>query len=182
MGFLDKLFGKPDVKPIRERTLQTLQVADVVSFDDQDFTVEQRIEYHGDGGAVWWDYLITNPMGRVWLGVIEDEGLQVFVWKNISFHPDMPPPTKLSFQGESFVRTEYGFADARITRREGPGTMERVEYWDYESDSGKRLNVERWGQNEVREDQTQMTGTTRATVGEETKPYRIKIYQASEEG
>ena len=91
MGLLDRLFGKPEEKPIRERTLQTLQVGDVVSYDDEDYTIEQRIEYHGDGGAIWWDYLIVNPLQKHWLGVTEDEGLEVMEWDDIPFHPDMPP-------------------------------------------------------------------------------------------
>lgn len=180
MGFLDKLFGKREESLIRERTLQTLEVNDVVSFDDNDYTVEQCIEYHGDGGAIWWDHLIVNPRDRFWLGVTEDEGLAVVLWHEVPFHPDMPPPAKLARDGEQFSRTEYGFADARITRKNGPPTMERVEYWDYESETGRRLGIERWGQNEVREDQSKMTGTIRVAQGDSLKPYRIKIYQSDE--
>lgn len=181
MGLFDKLFGKREEQAIKERTLQTLLVGDVISYDDEDYTVEQRIEYHGDGGAIWWDYLITNPTTKCWLGVTEDEGVTVLLWHDIPFHPDMPPPLRLTYQNEQFDRAEYGFADARIVRRAGPGTMERVEYWDYESGSGALLSLERWGQNEVREDQRQMTGTIRATLGEEVKAYRVKIYQAEDQ-
>jgi hypothetical protein len=177
VGFLDRLFGKPEPKPIRERTLETLQVDDVVDFEDQHYTVEQRIEYHGDGGAIWWDYLIANPMEKYFLGVTADDGLEVWLWREIAFRPEMPPPTRLTFEGEEFVRAEYGFADAHIDRR-GRDTIERVEYWDYESASGKRLGLERWGLNEVRDDQSQMTGTIRSALGEQIKPYRVKIYQA----
>lgn len=181
MGLLDRLFGKPEEKPIRERTLQTLQVGDVVSYDDEDYTTEQRIEYRGDGGAIWWDYLIVNPLQKHWLGVTEDEGLEVMEWDDIPFHPAMPPLPRLTYQGEQFARAEYGFADARVNRKSGQATFERVEYWDYESESGKRLGIERWGLNEVREDQTQMTGTIRASLGAPIKPYRVKIYQSSDQ-
>ncbi len=181
MGLLDRIFGKPTPKPIAERTLQTLQVGDVVEYDDQSYTVEQRNEYHGDGGAIWWDYLIVNPMQKYWMGVTEDDGLEVWLWSDIPFHPTMPPAPQLAYAGEQFARAEYGFADARITRKVGPNTFGRVEYWDYEGESGKRLGVERWGLNDVRDDQSQMTGTIHTNLGEAIKPYQVKIYQSSDE-
>src|SRR5512133_3283034 len=113
-----KWFGIEDEpKKVEERTPQTLQVGDVVSYKDEDYIVEQRIEYHGDGGDVWWDFLVVNPKDKYWLGVVDDEGLELTLYHEIPFHPEMPPPTRLEWDGEQFARSEYGFADAVINRK-----------------------------------------------------------------
>ncbi|MCL4369394.1 MAG: DUF4178 domain-containing protein [Chloroflexi bacterium] len=178
-----KFFGmEKEPEKIEERTPQTLQVGDVVSYHDEDYFVEQRIEYHGDGGDVWWDFLLVNPQDKYWLGVVEDEGLALTLYHDVPFHPHMPPSDPLSYQEEEYHRTEYGFANAILKKKSKLSTTERVEYWDYESESGKQLSIERWGDNEVREDQSQMTGTIHCSIGETIKPYQITIYPGNPEG
>ncbi len=177
-----KWFGldKESEKP-RERTPQTIQVGDVVSFGDEDYVVEQRIEYHGDGGDIWWDFLLVSPTDKCWLGVVEDEGLELTVYHNIPFLPTMPPPTSIEYKGEEFHRSEYGFADAIITKKSKVTTTGRVEYWDYVSESEKALCIERWGINEVRADQSQMTGSIQSSLGSMIQPYQITIYPGNPE-
>lgn len=178
-----KWFGiEKEPERIEERTPQTLQVGDVVSYDGENYIVEQRIEYRGDGGDVWWDFLLVNPKDKYWLGVVEDEGLELTLYHTIPFHPDMPPSRSISYQGEQFHRTEYGFADALIQKKSRVTTTGRVEYWDYESESEKKLCIERWGINQVKEDQSQMTGTIQTYLGHAIKPYQIEIYPGSLEG
>jgi len=175
-----KWFGlEKEPERVEERTPQTLQVGDVVSYSDEDYIVEQRIEYHGDGGDIWWDFLLVNPRDKYWLGVVEDEGLQLTLYHDIPFYPDMPPPTSLNYEGESFKRIEYGFANAMIQKKSKLTHTGRVEYWDYESESGKQLSLERWGINEVKADQSRMTGTIHTSLGEIIKPYQIRIYPGS---
>ncbi len=163
-------------KKVEERTPQTLQVGDVVSYKDDDYMVDQRIEYRGDGGDVWWDFLLTNPKDNYWLGVVEDEGLVLTLYHSVPFHPDMPPPVHLEYQGEKYSRSEYGFADAVIRKKSKLTTSGRVEYWDYESETGRALSIERWGVNAVKEDQSQMTGTVQCSIGDVIKAYQITIF------
>ncbi len=178
-----KFFGmEKEPEKVVERTPQTLQVGDVVSYQDEDYFVEQRIEYHGDGSDVWWDFLLVNPKDKYWLGVVEDEGLTLTLYQDIPFHPQMPPANPISYQDELYHRKEYGFANADIKKKSKLSTRERVEYWDYESDSGKQLSIERWGDNVVREDQSQMTGTLHCSIGDVIKPYRITILPGNPEG
>jgi hypothetical protein len=176
MSWLKRLIGEDEPEKPEERTPQTIQVGDGVSYLGDDFIVEQRIEYHGDGGDVWWDFLLVSPEDKYWLGVVEDEGLELTLYHNIPFHPDMPPAKTLTWKDQSYYRKEYGFADAIIKKKSKLTTAGRVEYWDYESDEGKQLCVERWGDNEVREDQSAMTGTVGCSLGETIKPYQIKIF------
>jgi hypothetical protein len=160
---------------LEERTPQTLQIGDVVSYKDEDYFVEQRIEYHGDGGDVWWDFLLVNPKDTYWLGVVEDEGLVLTLYHDIPFHPDMPPATRLDYEGDQYSRKEYGFADAVMKKKSKLTVSGRVEYWDYESENGTQLSIERWGLNEVRTDQSEMTGTVHCSMGNVIKPYQITL-------
>ncbi len=179
-----KFFGmEKEPQKVEERTPQTLQVGDVVSYHgEQDYVVEQRIEYHGDGGDVWWDFLLISPEDKAWLGVVEDDGLALTLYRDVPFHPHMPPSDPLAYQDEQYYRKEYGFANAIIKRKSKLSTTQRVEYWDYESESGKQLSIERWGDNEVREDQSQMTGTIHCSIGQIIKPYQVTIYPGNPEG
>jgi len=172
---------EPEPKKVEDRTPQTIQVGDVISYNDENYIVEQRIEYHGDGGDIWWDFLLVNPKDKYWLGVVEDEGLELTLYHNIPFFPDMPPAKQIQYQGETFHRTEYGFANAIIKKKSKLTTTGRVEYWDHESESGKRLCIERWGDNEVKADQSEMTGTIQCSIGSVIKPYQIQIYPGSQE-
>ncbi|MCL4369445.1 MAG: DUF4178 domain-containing protein [Chloroflexi bacterium] len=166
---------------IEERTPQTLQVGDVVSYRDEDYQVYERIEYHGDGGDVWWDFLLVNPKDRYWLGVVEDDGLQLTLYHDIPFYPVMPPSNPITWKDEQYHRKEYGFADAIIKKKSKLTTSGRVEYWDYESENSKQLSIERWGLNEVKEDQSEMTGTVHCSLGELIKEYQITIFPGQAE-
>lgn len=172
MGF------NPEPKRVAERAPETIQVGDAIEIEGDNYTVQQRIEYRGDGGAVWWDYVVQTADGRRTLGVVDDDGLELTVWDEVRYFPTMPPAATLEVEGETYHRAEYGFANATTHRRSGivPG---RVEYWDYESTSGQKLNIERWGENDYRADQSQMTGTIQVSRGRSIKPYQLKIYPGS---
>lgn len=177
-----KWFGmEKETEKLRDRTPRTMQVGDAVSWGEENFVVEQRVEYRGDGGDLWWDYLLMSPKEKYWLGVVEDEGLELTMYRQIPFYPEMPPDDVLIYQEERFHRTEYGFADAAIKKREGLTHAGRVEYWDYESESAKQLCIERWGVNEIKTVQSEMTGTIRSYVGDIIKEYQITIFPAEPE-
>src|SRR5438552_1891130 len=106
-----RFFGfNPPPKALAERTPETIQVGDAIEIRGDNYTVQQRVEYRGDGGDVWWDYLVQTPQGKRWLGVVDDNGLELTVYDEVRFYPDMPPATRLEVQGKIFNRTEYGFA------------------------------------------------------------------------
>jgi Domain of unknown function (DUF4178) len=180
MSWLKRLVGEDEPEKPKERTPQTMQVGDGVSYQSEDYIVEQSVEYHGDGGDVWWDFLLASPSDKYWLGVVEDEGLELTLYHAIPFHPDMPPSNPITWKDQSYRRKEYGFAGVIVKKKSKVATTGRVEYWDYENEDGKQLSIERWGDNEVREDQSAMTGTVACSLGEIIKPYQIKIYPGSQ--
>ena len=174
----DRLFGHGQ-RPMAERSVQTLRVGDAVSYLGEDFTVEQRHELHGDGGDVWWTYLIQSPERRLWLDVDEDQGLTLTVYEPSSVHVAIPVAETVTAGGTTFHSDEHGFANDVITRRTGE-SGERVEYWYLAADDGRQMVVRRLGDNELTDDPALRTGTVEVGIGKEIKQYELKIYQGEE--
>ncbi len=175
---LGHLFGHHQ-KPIAHRTPQTLQVGDALSYLTEDFTVEQRQELHGDGGDIWWTYVIQGADQRLWLDVDEDEGLTLTIYTPTSISVPMPIASQVTLNGVQYRVNEHGFANAIITKHSGQ-IGERIEYWYLNSSAGDEAVVRRLGDNEVTSDPTQQTGTIEVGIGKEIKQYEINIYQAEQ--
>lgn len=174
----DRLFGHTQ-HSVAQRTPQTLRVGDAVSYLGEDFTVEQRHELHGDGGDVWWLFLIQSPERRLWLDVDEDQGLTLTVFAPSSLHLAMPIVDTITAAGKTFHVDEHGFANDVVTRRAGE-SGERVEYWYLATDDGDQMVVRRLGDNEITDTPALQTGTVEVGLGKEIKPYELKIYQGEE--
>lgn len=171
----DRLFGHKG-QEIAQRNPTTLQVADAVSYLGEDFTVEQRHELHGDGGDIWWTFLIQSPERRLWLDVDEDQGLTLTIYEPSSVHVAWPIADTLAVQGKTYHVDEHGFANDVVTRRSGE-SGERVEYWYLASDEGDQMVVRRLGDNELTDDPAQRTGTMEVGIGKEIKTYELTIFQ-----
>jgi hypothetical protein len=174
----DRLFGHAQ-HPASERTVQTLRVGDAVSYLGEDFTVEQRHELHGDGGDVWWTYLLQSPERRLWLDVDEDQGLTLTVYEPSSQHVTLPIVDTITANGKAFHQDEHGFANDVVTKRSGE-SGERLEYWYLASDDGEQMVVRRLGDNEITDDRARQTGTMEVGIGKEIKTYEVKIYQGQD--
>jgi hypothetical protein len=173
----DRLFGH--AQHPAERSVQTLHVGDAVSYLGEDFTVEQRHELHGDGGDVWWTYLLQSPERRLWLDVDEDQGLTLTVYEPSSVHVPLPIVDTVTVNGKAFHQDEHGFANDTVTRRSGE-SGERLEYWYLASDDDEQMVVRRLGDNEVTDDPSRQTGTIEVGLGKEIKTYEVKIYQGED--
>jgi hypothetical protein len=171
----EHLFGHTQ-HPAEQRTLQTLRVGDALSYLDEDFTVEQRHELHGDGGDAWWTYLIQSPERRLWLDVDEDQGLTLTMYEPSTVHVALPIGETISVVGKVFHADEHGFANDVVTKRSGE-SGERLEYWYLTSDEGDQLVIRRLGDNELSDNPALQTGTVEVGIGKEIKTYDVKIYQ-----
>ncbi len=174
----DRLFGHQH-QQIQQHTAQSLQVGDAVSYLGEDFTVEQRHELHGDGGDLWWTYLIQSPERRLWLDVDEDQGLTLTIYEPSTVHVPIPVADTVVVNDKTFHSGEHGFANDVVTRRSGQ-SGERVEYWYLTGDAGEQLVVRRLGDNEITDDPALRTGTVEVGIGKEIKQYEIKIFQGEE--
>ena len=148
--WLKKLFvGPPTVKPPREVTLVTLGVGDVVVHLDTTYVVEQRITYHSQG-FFWFDYRLDDGDGsKAWLSVSDDDELEVAFYVPVEdLIVDIPPPNELTYDGVTYSIHESAKVDAKIDRA-GTETRTVVDAWDYKGGSGRRLGVQRWGEDEI---------------------------------
>jgi len=170
---LDRLFGHH--QPLSDRTPQTLQVGDAVSYDGENFLVEQRITYHGDGGDLWWNFVLVGSQRQLLFDVDEDDGLDLTMYEEAQFHPSLPLRGPVSYQGATYEQEEHGFADASVNRRNS-ATAERVEYWYLEAADDHQMMIRRLGDNEEQLDPALATGTVIVHVGVTIKQHQISLF------
>lgn len=127
-----------------ERALTDLRLNDIIVYYDNDYSVEGRTTYR-QGGWEWYSFMLEDGDKKIWLSVEEDEGLELSLWKEVKGLPlPSPPPALIEYQGESYELQERGKATAQSIGRTGRAVDCPVEYFEYESDSGKYLSVEDW--------------------------------------
>ncbi len=149
LGWLKRVFGGDSPSPPREVSLTSLAPGDVVVHLDVTYVVEQRITYHQQG-FFWFDYRLDDGGGEVaWLSVTDDDELELAFFHPADLAIEIPPPDVIEFDGSRFEFDEGGRIDAKIDRGSGTETRTTVEAWDYESDDGRLLGIQRWGGNEV---------------------------------
>lgn len=148
MSFFDKLFGKKESKPkIQKRNPFNLQVNDVVSYDLEDYIVIGKMVYN-DSNYEWFAYQLDSGDKRIWLSSEDDDELILGIYESTDLRLTSVP-NEISYKGQTFYLEEHG--KARITTadgRVGAKVGQIVEYWDFESDEGDFLSVEKWS-NEI---------------------------------
>lgn len=148
MSFLDKIFGKPQKQPrIEKRNPFNLRVRDVVSYDLEDYIVVGKLLYN-DSSYQWICYQMDNGSKRVWLAAENDDELILGIYEEIDLHLTSVP-NEIRHNGETFYLEEHGKATITVAEGQvGARTGQVMEYWDFESDEGNYLSVEKWG-NEI---------------------------------
>lgn len=182
MGFWDWLMGTPTqqrdlptkrkaIPAAKRASVFNLQVGDVVSYEEVDYVVKNKITYD-DEGFTWYDYLLADSAtdSELWLSAEDDDGIQIGIYKEIDLDVTFPPvPQRLTHEGKSYKQVEH--SDARVeVEREDPtrSTQSRVEFWEYEGPGERYITVSKWG------------GDYEASEGHAIKEYDIKIFPAME--
>jgi hypothetical protein len=172
MSFWQRLFGSPKPKRAPTRNFFNIQVGDVVSYDGVDYIVQQVLAYDDEEGWRWFDYQLVDGDREIWLGVEDDDGLSLCIYKEIPWEATQDPGKRVIAQGREFRLGESGSASVTITTSYQGARSLKVRYWDYQNDDDGEetyLSVERWG-NE-----------TEASIGRPVKQYLVKIYPRPEE-
>ncbi len=131
-----------------ERSLFTIQVGDIISYQGDDWCVEGRVIYDASGYN-WIEYLLMNQTETRWLSVEQDDLIEVLWFEPVkSLNVNTNPPSELNFNGKLYKCVESGNA---TIKREG-NTQNKQEsvctYYDYEGEDNQVLAIEIWG-NEI---------------------------------
>ena len=182
MGFWDWLMGTPSqtrelpakqrrTKMPKKTSVLDLHVGDVVSYDEVDYVVKNKIVY-SDEGFEWFDYMLHDAAtdAVVWLSAEDDDGLQVGIYHEVDLDVTIPPvPRTITHEGRQYKQNEHSDAAVRVEREDATrSSQSRVEYWEYEAPGGHYLTVSRWG------------GDYEAAAGQAIKEYELKIFPAME--
>ncbi|WP_017663235.1 DUF4178 domain-containing protein [Baaleninema simplex] len=131
--------------PPLNRTLFTLQIGDIVQFEDRDWVVEGKLTYDDDG-FVWLEYMVQDGDDIRWLSVSEDDTIEVSWLESIADDLEISgkPPKTLEYGGETFTRVESGKANMSRMGTIQKRKAESCRYYDYEGDGDRVLSVENW--------------------------------------
>ncbi|WP_102026782.1 DUF4178 domain-containing protein [Salirhabdus sp. Marseille-P4669] len=170
MGIFSKLFHKkPDksTSPIKERTVLSIKVGDIVSYDLTDYEVVGKISYR-DHGYEWFAYQLLEGRNTIWLSAEMDDELELGIYKTISLSVSEPYPKKIEFDGKTYYLEEDGHAQVFGQGRSQQLNGRTVHYADYSDDQEENyLSVEAWG-TEVE-----------VSLGYPIEEYEIKIIAGS---
>lgn len=147
MGLFSKLFSKKaEQKPEpKERTVLSIVVGDIVTYDLRDYEVVGKITYR-DGSYEWYGYQLLEGRETIWLSAEMDDELELGIYKKIQFPVKKPYPKELTYDSETYFLEETGTA-----RVQGEGRSENLHgtetnYADYcTEDENHFLSFESWG-------------------------------------
>ena len=126
-----------------ERTLFTLQIGDVVQYEQRDWILETVYRYQQDKFE-WVEYLLRDNDDAAWLVVVEDDWLEVSWLTPVpedQLHIELPPPRYINHEGVSYSLREKGEAkystEGRVNNQEGS-----CMFYDYQTKEGLKLSLE----------------------------------------
>ena len=136
-----KLKGKVAI----ERTLFTLQIGDVVQYEQRDWILETVYRYQQDKFE-WVEYLLRDNDDAAWLVVVEDDWLEVSWLTSVAEDQlgiKLPPPRYINHEGISYSLREKGEArystEGRVNNQEGSCI-----FYDYLAKEGLILSIEQY--------------------------------------
>ena len=144
--------------------LMNIPLGSIVTHFATDYIVQGRMT-HWEEGYTWLTYMLVDGDTVRWLGVEEDDMLEVSLWEEIKGLPvSVPPPEFLEYRGERFHMVEQGTARVTQQGKTGSKTGMQVDYYEYEGSGGENaLSVEIWG------------GDVEVSFGKEINPAELDV-------
>ncbi|WP_099158772.1 DUF4178 domain-containing protein [Virgibacillus ndiopensis] len=169
MGLFGNLFSKKrDDKPApKERTVLSIEIGDILTYDLRDYEVVGKITYR-DGGYEWYSYQLLEGHDTIWLAAEMDDELELGIYKKIQLPVDNPYPKEVTYEGKKYFLEERG--TARVVGEGRSANLRGVEtrYADYsDAEEEHFLSFESWG-TEIE-----------ASYGYPIEAYEIKILAGS---
>ena len=93
-----------------KRNLFTIQIGDIICYNDEEWGVEQKIIYNASGYH-WYEYMLLNGDEICWLSVEQDDLIEV-AWMKPTKKIDITstPPRTLNIEGDKYKCVESGKA------------------------------------------------------------------------
>lgn len=142
--------------------VRTLGPGDVVAYDGTDFIVDRTMHFDEDG-FTWQEHLLADPVAsrKLWLGVEDDDGLEVTLWERLDGAALEPGPASVEHGGTTYRREEQGSARFRVEPGGEQGTMQFADY----SAGDRLLAFERYG-----------TGSWEVSTGQVISEHVLDVY------
>ena len=151
---------RPSSSGTRQPTVFTLQLGDIVQYDNIDWVIEDKLTYT-DNGWEWIEYLLQDGDRIGFLSVEDDDTLEVSFTETVKDCPlENPPPAQVTYQQKVYIRQESGTATLK-RQRKPDRPAEICKYHDYSGPGEAVMAVEVWG-NEVE-----------VSVGQTVRPYQL---------
>ncbi|GIO23375.1 DUF4178 domain-containing protein [Oceanobacillus sp. J11TS1] len=168
MGLFSKFFSRNKNEPVpKERTVLSIKIGDIVTYDLTDYEVVGKITYR-DGNYEWYGYQLLEGHDTIWLSAEMDDELELGIYRKIQLPLSKPYPKEVTYKGKNYYLQESGTArvigEGRSANLQGTETN----YADYaDRDEANFLSIESWG-SEIE-----------ASHGYPIEEYEIKIMAGS---
>jgi hypothetical protein len=170
VGLFSKIFSnnkKSNAPAPKERTVLSIKIGDIVTYDLVDYEVVGKIIYQ-DGNYKWYGYQLLEGHDTIWLAAEMDDELELGIYKKIQLPVSKPFPKELNLDGETYYLEESG--TARISGEGRSANLQglAMEYADYaNTNETKFISLEAWG-TEIE-----------ASLGYPIESYEVKIMAGS---
>ncbi|MGP4064812.1 DUF4178 domain-containing protein [Oceanobacillus sp. M65] len=169
MGLFSRIFSKKknDTAAPQERTVLSIKVGDIITYDLRDYEVVGKITYR-DGSYEWYSYQLLEGNDTIWLAAEMDDELELGIYRKVQLPIQKPYPKEITYENSTYYLEETG--SARVTG-EGRSTSlngSETHYAEYMDESEQSyLSFESWG-TEIE-----------ASYGYAIEAYEIKILAGS---
>lgn len=168
MGLFSKIFSSKKDKPVpKERTVLSIEIGDILTYDLRDYEVVGKITYR-DGSYEWYGYQLLEGHDTIWLSAEMDDELELGIYRKVQLPVSKPYPKEVTYENKTYYLEESG--TARVTGEGRSANLKGTEtnYADYaDRDAANYISLESWG-SEIE-----------ASLGYPIEEYEIKIMAGS---
>ncbi|OZU88591.1 hypothetical protein CIL03_09830 [Virgibacillus indicus] len=146
MGLFSKIFSGKKDKPVpKERTVLSIEIGDILTYDLRDYEVVGKITYR-DGSYEWYGYQLLEGHDTIWLSAEMDDELELGIYQKVQLAVSKPYPKEVTYENKTYYLQESGTArvigEGRSSNLQGTETN----YADYaDADAANYISLESWG-------------------------------------
>jgi hypothetical protein len=173
MGIFDRIksiwrANRRAATEVPKRTLTTLRVGDIVSFDLNDYKVE-GVTIYRQGGQHRFGYLLFDGMKTRYMIVDDRETVRVQVFETLEARLEKPDQInhEMVFENVAYYEIARGVASITVEGKSAFSQYDPVYWWLHQAQGGGLMLFE-WQQGEII-----------IRVGQAIKPYEVSLLAGS---